>query len=505
MFDIEKEYIGSVSFEHRKKYGQFYTSHKIATLMVDWVMKCNPSTIYDPAFGMGAFYNIVQLQNSSVEFVGTEVDATSYNFYIKKASLINLNLINEDYFSTWGETYDAIICNPPYLKFQRFNNRHDILKKLSSMTSKNISGYTNMASAFLIKSVFELNKNGRLAYIMPIEFVNSGYGSTVKEFLTNNGNVNIIKIDDEVGVFDEVTTTVCIILFEKNDNNKTITFSKIRSIDSLNVEKCREFNSEELESSIKWLSYFDSKESSLSSTKGFVPLSMYGKFKRGIATGANEFFALNFSDVLRLGLDKKEISYCITKSNQVKTSVFDSKLLASLKKSDEAIYILNLRSSPSIMAQKYIEYGERLGYHTRYLTSKRTPWFSIEKREPAPIWFGVFSRGEFKIIRNETNALNLTCYHGFVPSKIFDTYVDKLFVYLKSRFATECINEHKRIYGKDLTKFEPGDLGEILVPSIEMFDRISDTIIEEALQSIRINGTIEESIERQLRTFWVKT
>lgn len=142
-----------------------------------------------------------------------------------------------------------------------------------------------------------------------------------------------------------------------------------------------------------------------------------------------------------------------------------------------------------------------MNYNNRYLTKKRTPWFSIEKRDPAPIWFGVFSRGKFKIIRNTSKALCLTCYHGFVPYSIFKNYIDKLFIYFKSDIAFNCINTHRRIYGNDLTKFEPNDLSNVLVPSLKQFDNISDYFVKIQLDNISKTGKLTRDGEAELAHF----
>ena len=51
----ESKYIDETPLNHRKDYGQFFTPTPVARLMAKWVMKGNPETILDPAFGLGVF------------------------------------------------------------------------------------------------------------------------------------------------------------------------------------------------------------------------------------------------------------------------------------------------------------------------------------------------------------------------------------------------------------------------------------------------------------------
>jgi len=149
---------------------------------------------------------------------------------------------------------------------------------------------------------------------------------------------------------------------------------------------------------------------------GFVKLSLYGTFTRGIATGANDFFALTKSKIKNWNLDSNNICKCITKSSQIRKAVFTEYDYDILYDSDKPVYCLDVRDHESQQIRKYIAEGEKLRYNERYLTSVRSPWYKIERRKPAPILFGVFNRGRLKVIRNLTTAINFTCYHSFYPN-----------------------------------------------------------------------------------------
>ena len=67
----------------------------------------------------------------------------------------------------------------------------------------------NISSAFLMKSISELKPGGRLAYLMPLEFMNTGYGAAVKEFLVKDRNLRaFIQLECEEEVFTGITTSV---------------------------------------------------------------------------------------------------------------------------------------------------------------------------------------------------------------------------------------------------------------------------------------------------------
>jgi len=503
MIELEKGYIAQTSLEHRKNFGQFYTLDKIAEFMLKWVIQCNPSSVYDPAFGMGVFFDQLIKIKPSCSFIAREKDKNSFDFYsARRSNKKNLNLLNEDYFDVWGESYDAIICNPPYNRFQNFNNKGVVLGKLSKLIGEKLSGYTNIATAFLLKSIMELQEGGRLAYIMPLEFLNTGYGEQVKRKLLELGDIHqIIQITDESGAFEEVVTTVCIILFEKSKCLNHVRFSKMTSVKRMEIEECSTIEIVDLNPSSKWLPYFDNYANVVKPPKQFVPLSTYGTFKRGIATGANDFFVINKNDIELFGLTKNDYCLCISKSQQIQTSIFNKQNLNELLANNEKIFLFKPKIPLSTNAKNYIKLGERENYHTRFLTKNRKLWYVVENRDVAPILFGVFSRGEVKIVRNQTDCLNLTCFHGFVPNAGFDKYIDKLFLFLKSSVGLALINRNRRMYGNELQKFEPKDLSSILVPSPIMFDSLTDDFVKNEIKYVEINQSISEVAQDVFRSF----
>ena len=152
--------------------------------------------------------------------------------------------------------------------------------------------------------------------------------------------------------------------------------------------------------------------------------------------------------------------------------------------------------------REYISDGERQGYHTRYLTRVRQTWYQLEHRTPAPILFGVFSRGRLKVVRNLTGAVNFACFHSFYPNIFGRQLIDKLFAYLLSDWGQEVLKTNKRSYGDGLDKFEPGDLNECLCPNQAQLDlldgdeakKIVDVAKADERMAIQMSNELIESI-----------
>ena len=504
----ESEYIRETTYDHRKEYGQFFTPPRIARLMAQWVMKNHPKTIIDPAFGLGIFYDeIIRLHSGDkVYFTGCEIDHHIIKYHHYENSQY-LKIVNTNYLETEFGCFDGIICNPPYMRFQKFLKRHDILQKIEKKIGKTLIGYANISSIFLVKSLNELNVDGRLAFIIPFEFFNTGYGETIKRSLLENHLLKqIIIFSNEKEIFPDAITTICVLLCKNDAKEEPIKVTYISSneeidrISDISLFYQREIKSLDLPCHKKWtpliLSLFSEQEPF--DVDGFCNISLYGTFTRGIATGANNFFALTKSIIEMYKFDEYNICKCVTKSSQIRTAVFTENDFKRLYYADKPVYCLDVKDHDNQEIRKYIADGEKYGYHKRYLTKARNIWYKIERRTPAPILFGVFNRGRFKVIRNFTTAITFTCFHGFYPNIFGEKLANKLFVYLLSDIGQKIIRTNKRCYGDELDKFEPGDLNSCLCPSPNQFKMINEEEVVKVIDTAKTDEKLAIQMSNDL-------
>lgn len=498
---VEKGYSKITSLEHRKKFAQFFTPFQLASLMADWLLgNKNLKTVLEPAFGLGVFSRALIGKKSDLSIKGFDIDekifAESKEIF-NDTSIVDLHLV--DYmFNDWNNKYDGIICNPPYFKFHDYDNK-TILNEIENRLKIKLNGFTNLYTLFLLKSIYQLNPNGRLAYIIPSEFLNSDYGKLVKSALIKNSVLrHIVVFDFEENVFDDALTTACILLCSNDKNNQTVKFSTIKTIDDLELVKTyiseypinslggSTFNVSELEPEVKWRKYY--QEQNGIRYKNLIPFSSVAKVVRGIATGANEYFTFSKSKANQYGIDEKYLLPCICKAVDVKDNFFTKDNFNSLIKNDRQTFLLNAIGSKDENVLKYIELGENLGVDKKYLTACRTPWYSLENRPPSPIWVSVFNRSGLKFIRNEANISNLTTFHCVYPlqNSLFDNVnVDVLFSYLLTDVAREIFEDNRREYGNGLQKFEPNDLNKAMMLDLTLLDKETENKILELYNKYR--------------------
>lgn len=498
--DVIGRYTATVGLDHRRGRGQFFTPFEVALFMCQWVMAGGAAEVYDPSFGLGVFFDAAQELDPQIRFRASEIDPQILEFYWqakRRPEILSVNC--EDYLSAWGQSHAAIVCNPPYMRFQLFGNREAVFSSFECQLQCRLSGYTNIASAFLVKSLSELRPSGRLAYIMPLEFLNTGYGELVKSRLLRGGLLKtLIRIAPEKDVFPDATTSVGILLAANDGVRSPVKFYTATSLSSLpsllEQSPSKEIEIDDLDPKDKWLKHFDERHCSFE-THDLVPISTYGSFTRGIATGANEFFAMSNGEAERRHLPRSVFLRCITKSAQITRSVFTEADMNALEADGANVLLFNLNGTAGGPANDYVRHGEELGYHERYLTKARRPWYKLERRDPAPLLFGVFSRERFKVVRNLSDAVNLTCFHGFYPNLFGQGVVDSLFLYFQSRAARRLLELNMRRYGDSLDKFEPNDLNRALAPSIDWFMKLSPELVADALESCRQGDGLPDPVE----------
>lgn len=445
--------------------GQIYTPQPIAKFMAKWVLEKNDKILLDPAVGLGIFLTESKKICPNLKISSFEIDNETVN-KLKELCEFDFDLYKADYLNSFNnKKYPAIICNPPYKKFQQIPNRIQYNKIFYDKYGIKLSGYSNLYIYFLIKSINELEKNGRCCYIIPYEFLNTGYGQIVKQYLLDLKIIkHIIKFDSNLKIFNNAITTSCILCLEKTINNY-IDFISIDDIKKLNFpfgsDMVKTYNIADIDSKEKWSQYFTSKPNR--KYNNLIKFSTIAVAKRGIATGNNSFFVLNQEKIKKINLSKNVCIPCITKASYIENFVITDDYVKQLIDENKSMFIFDGTKSLTRYDFDYIKYGEKVDVNKTYLIAHRTPWFSVENKQIAPILISVFSRDKLKVVRNEAKIKHLATFHGIYFNNANSNLITLFYCYLITPIAQEILRLNKREYGEGLTKFEPNDLNNALI------------------------------------------
>jgi adenine-specific DNA-methyltransferase len=376
---------------------------------------------------------------------------------------------------------------------------------------------TNLYGLFLVKIWTLLGERGRAAVITPAEWLNADFGVPLKSYLLEeNAFDGIVHFDHAANIFDGALTTAAITLLRRGRRpTEAVRFLHVQdqaALAAARVEAGRAFDVADLDPRAKWTPLFaaagrDSRDEGCE--KGFShqrageqsrdregavtprtrrPLELNGdrslavaaliehdsrkqqtladiaRCKRGIATGANDFFTLCESDRRRLGIDLDDLRPCITKAQDITDDVLTQDHLRKLVDADKRVYLLHPRMPPAPAVERYLAEGIRRGIDRRYLPSHRPIWYMPEERPPAPILVSVFARERFRFVLNEAGVLNLTAYHGIYPHSPDREAIKALFAFLTGSETQAALTRHRRVYGDGLLKVEPRDVEALPIP-----------------------------------------
>ena len=92
--------------------------------MMRWTLGSERNDLFDPAFGLGAFWEAVR-EDASIRFSASEIDPQIIRFWEQETAESAEFLAVEDYLLSWGKVHSNIVNNPPDLRFQKFLNRKE--------------------------------------------------------------------------------------------------------------------------------------------------------------------------------------------------------------------------------------------------------------------------------------------------------------------------------------------------------------------------------------------
>lgn len=236
-----------IPFSDRKFNGAFFTPDYIIDFIINEIQPKENDTNLDPSCGCGAF--LVGLTdyykktfNKPIQKIIKEnifgSDILEYNIHRAKLILTiyalqngeqlndtDFNLYHQDSLRTsWKISFDNIVGNPPYVKFQDLtdDNRNYLAKHWTTVEG----GTFNLYFAFFELGYKLLRPTGKLGYITPNNYFTSLAGEALRKYFSHQKCVTRIVDFSHKKVFDAQTYTA--ITFLNKQQNEAITYDRIK-------------------------------------------------------------------------------------------------------------------------------------------------------------------------------------------------------------------------------------------------------------------------------------
>jgi adenine-specific DNA-methyltransferase len=378
--------------------------------------------------------------------------------------------------------FNLVIANPPYVRHHHLSgeDKNRLKAKLFQSLRLEMSGLAGLYCYFLLLCHDWMEEQGLAIWLVPSEFMDVNYGSTVRRYLTEHVTLlHMHRFCPTDAQFTDALVSSAVVVFRKTlpTAGHSVRFSFGGSIEAPDTEAFVSLTA--LRQSDKWTQFpanpFFARTDSLT-------LGDIFSIKRGLATGSNGFFILTKEETDNWLIPEQFLKPILPGPRNLRADTVES-LPNGAPDVESPLFLLDCHVSEEEIAKnwprfhEYIRHGKEQGIEAAYLASHRIPWYSQEDRPPAPFLCTYMGRSRngnhpFRFIWNRSQATAHNVYLMLYPKgplrealKERPEFEAEIFDKLRNISPEKFISEG-RVYGGGLHKVEPKELARIPVGTV---------------------------------------
>ncbi len=492
---------------YQKLRGGYYTPEPIAQFLAAWAIQAPDAMVLEPSCGdgimleaaanrladQGATHPQIARQLQGVELDNDEAHKARERLKQLEIPVTETTVFNGDFFAfcqtrlARTEKYDAIIGNPPFIRYQTFPEPHRLAAfGLMARVGLKPNRLTNAWVPFLVGATLLLKDTGRLAMVIPAELLQVNYAAQLRRFLGEHyGDITLITFKKLL--FESVQQEVVLLLCERNDT----TCSHIRTAELQHTSDLATYCATSgtnngyktlLPSTEKWTQYFlnENEIHLLRELRDHPGLTLSGHVidvDVGIVTGLNAFFVLTEDQVHNFALEAYT-QRIVGRSAHLPGIIFADQDWMHNATQQRPAFLLAIPDVPSDTlpesVRAYIVSGEGQQFHTGYKCRMRNRWYVVPS-----VWTpqAFMLRQIHQYPRLVLNHANATCTDTIHRVKLRNgtqlPYVVAAFINSLTFAFTEVIG---RSYGGGVLELEPREAEQLPLPLIGAEQLDLDTI-----------------------------
>lgn len=411
-----------LTLAERKQTGSYYTSREVADFLAAVAMRGPTDRILEPCFGEGIFLEACS-DRMATHFGGTGsmfgVDLNTELVQDAVTKFPYAKLLAADFFDVDPADigrFDAVIGNPPFVRYHRFNGdqRTRALTRAAE-ADVNLSALTSAWVPFLVHATQHLAVDGRLCVVAPFELTYARYARPFVSYLCDRFSaVRVLVFDDPL--FPELNeATVLLVADGWGGSTTTMEFVHARSVRDLNPREVFQVAAESIPAK-SWdadggrtsLYRIDprARDVYLALEERTSRLGDMANITIGYVTGDNSWFHLNERQVQHLQLSG-DVQLVLRRSADLagRGLVFTPKARAELAE-EGAHWLFRPHEPVSVEAENRIREGERQNAHTAYKCRVRDPWWRVPAVQSHDFVLGVFSTLGPRLVATDLPATN---------------------------------------------------------------------------------------------------
>ena len=468
----------------RKARGAFFTPDKITRFISGWAIRTANDRVMEPSAGDAAFLvaSVGRLRELMPErgerptVDGVEIHAHSARTARQRVREAGgePRIRQSDFFLISPDpTYDAVIGNPPYIRYQDFAGvSRSRSREAALRAGVSLTGLASSWAAFTIHSALFLKDGGRLGLVLPAELLSVNYAAPVRQFLFDRfRDVQLVLFDEQV--FAEAEADIVLLLADGYQHGPAdhAVFQRMKNTTDLASPSTGQIW-RPIDPAGKWTGSLVDPNAveplhTLRQRGMFTHLERWGDTTLGIVTGNNKYFTLSPQRVKELGLRRSELLRLSPPgSSHLRGLALSDGMLTQLGRDGKATYLFHPSDTPSTEAATYIEDGHRTGVDTAYKCRIRKTWYKVPIVPPADLLLTCMNADTPRLVTNEATAHHLNSVHG--------VYLDdghrglgRELLPLASLNSITLLNAEMvgRAYGGGILKIEPKEADVWAVPA----------------------------------------
>lgn len=480
-----------LSLVERKDLGAFYTPRAMTDFVAAWAVRGPAERILDPgcgdaAFLLGAAGRLKALgataQEISAQLTGVDLNddavATAGAELAERGVLPRLLSGNFFSFTAQGlfptlPSFDAVIGNPPYVRYQLFREENRAAGLRAALRSGVLLPQLSSSWApYLIHATSFLQPGGRLAMVLPGELLHVGYAAAVRSFLLQHfRDLTILSFEEKV--FPGAMEEVVILLGTKGAGDGRLRVCRLQSLADLReapAEVLTRARVSRVAPGERWLTALLEQEAVAAALDvvhraRFESLGTLGRVDIGVVTGANDFFVLTRDRVERSRLPSTVLVPVVSKAAHVRGIRYGLADWQAQENSGSPCHLLLVNGDDRSEAlARYLAQGEALGLPARYKCRTRKPWFRVPYVRKPDLFLTYMNHIAPRLVVNDAGVTSTNTVHGvFLSDPLLAVPLAAAFQNSATLLSAEI---EGRSYGGGVLKIEPGEAVRILVPRL---------------------------------------